>query len=105
MKKITILDTQTRWCIEIPDDVTEQDRVIYAWKRVLKLASKISQAGKKDLKVQIEIPYKLRGVLTMQEEPSQKEKVPKQRKTLDTTKETCNNLIMEDIPNNKEEIK
>lgn len=60
MKRVVILDTRTKWHVDIPDDVPREEAVTYAWSRVLKLSNKVSNAKNSDLKVQIEIPKPLR---------------------------------------------
>ncbi len=52
-KRQVILDTRTKWAVDIPDEIPDEDKVRYAWKRVLMLAAKIPKAGKKDLHVQL----------------------------------------------------
>lgn len=71
MKRFTIIETLTRWHVEIPDGVKEADRNLFAWAKVLKVANHITSKG---MKVQLDTPPEARHLLVTPKSIPEKKK-------------------------------
>lgn len=87
MKRCVIIETRTRWSVDIPDDVPDSEKVKYAWKRLLLLGDRIPKAGKKDLQVQFFPPWDLHDVLIHETdtEAGEHEHTERKKKLQDTS--------------------
>lgn len=78
IKRCVIIETRTRWTVDIPDDIPDENKIQYAWKRLLLFGDRIPKAGKKDMQVQFFPPWDIMDKLIREKEvpaPTRDEKV------------------------------